>query len=435
MKRIAIILIAITAALVSCSKTEVWLDHDDPVVYLSRPGVTFNKAWMVESEEYTTELGVYLGGVRPSNQESNIKVSFEIDPSLINSYNEDVSQQYAGQVMLLPADCYEITDNSVTIPEGSVSAVIPIKIFTSRVEALGMGADDIYVVPVRLMSTTKYRLSENEEQLESLYGITLDEPMFYFWVNRDAVSSPFEISKKVIYGEEPRIENYMITSSGTNLEESYTITVEVDPSMVPSGGELLPSDAYELPQTSIVMPVGEVMTNLPVKIVNNNVAFRQNYYLPIRITAVSKYSGDPVKGILLLKVDVKNDYEWTYVSKVTIASQATGRSASNQLTKAPTSWDENTLVLTNGYYREHLGTGAWISYGQSYKLRVIPTSDINRWDVEVILDADTTVPDSFELDPDKESYYDWDNETFYLYYRWLHYGSYVYVTEFLEAQF
>lgn len=435
MKRITIILMAITALFFSCSKTDVWLDNDDPTIYLARPGVTFNKVWAVDSKEYTTELEVYLGGVRPDNQESNITVSFNVDPSLIAVYNADITQQYAGQVILLPADCYEITATSVTISKGSVSAIIPVNIFTDKVDALGMGEDDIYVIPVRLSSTSKFRLSDNEEQLESLYGINLDEPRFYFWENRDAATAPKEVSKKVIFGETSKVENYLITSYGASLKESYTLTIEVDPSMVPAGKQLLPANAYEQLATSVTIPAGEQFAKLPIKIINNNVAFREVYYLPVTITAASKYSADPVKGTLLLKVDIKNDYEWTYVSKVTISSQATGRSASKQLTKAPNSWDENTLVLTNGYYREHLGTGYYIASDQKYKLKIIETADKNRWNVEVILDATTTVPASFELDPDQESYYDWDNETFYLYYRWLHYGSYVYVTEILEAQF
>lgn len=83
MKRIAIIITAITAILFSCSKTDVWLDYDDPSVYIPRQGVSFNTAWNLDTKEYTLDLGVYLGGVRPENQNSAIEVTFAVDQALI----------------------------------------------------------------------------------------------------------------------------------------------------------------------------------------------------------------------------------------------------------------------------------------------------------------------------------------------------------------
>ena len=435
MKRIAIILITITAMLTACSKTDVWLDYDDPSVYIARNGVSFNTAWMYDTDECTVELGVTLSGVRPSNQNTDIEVSFQVDESVISVYNADITQQYSGQVINLPADCYQLQGNKVVIPSGEVDAKIPITIFTDKVEALGMGPDDIYAIPIKLTSTTKYRLSENAGQVESIYSIMLDNPRFYFWVNRNATTAPPVLGRKVIFGQTPRVENFMVTSYGLNADESYTLTFEVDPTMVPAGQTILPANAYELPSTTVTIPAGSLTAEFPVKIINDNVAFRQVFFLPITITAASKYAGDPVKGTLLLRVDVKNDYEWAYVSKASIFASQTGRSSSAQTNKAPTSWDETTLMMPHGYYREHLGTGYWISYGLDFKLKVIPTSDKNRWDVEIIVDEDTEVDASFEQNPNIESYYDWDNETFYLHYRWLHRGNYVYVDEILEAQF
>jgi len=435
MKRIAIILITIAAVLTACSQKDVWLDYDDPSVYIARNGVSFNTAWMYDNDECTVELGVTLSGVRPSNQNSDIEVSFQVDESVISVYNSDITQQYSGQVIMLPADCYQLTGNKVVIPSGEVDNKISIKILTDKVEALGMGPDDIYAIPIKLTSTTKYRLSQNAGQVESIYGVVLDNPRFYFWANRNAGSAPPVLGRKVIFGQTPRVENFMVTSYGLDAKESYTLTFEVDPAMVPAGQQLLPADAYELPVNTVTIPAGSLIADFPVKIINDNVEFRKVFFLPITITAASKYGGDPVKGTLLLRVDVKNDYEWAYVSKISIFAAATGRSSSRQTNKAPTSWDENTLMVPHGYYREHLGTGYYITSGLLFKLKVIPTSDKNRWDVEIINDDNTTVHSSFEQNPDIQSYYDWDNETFYLHYRWLHYGNYIYVDEILEAQF
>ncbi len=444
MKRIAIILVTITAVLYSCSKTEVWLDYDDPSVYIPRQGVSFNTAWNVDTKQYTLDLGVYLGGVRPENQKSDIEVTFAVDQSLITTYNNDITQQYSGQVIALPADCYQITGTKVTIPAGEVMTYIPIKIFTDKVEALGMGPDDIYVVPVKLVSTTKYRLSNNAWQNEALYGVKIDNPRFYFWLNRNAEANPSTIARKVIFGETPRVENFMVTSYGLTADESYTLTFAVDPSKVPAGQQILPANAYELPSTTVTIPAGSLTANFPVKIINSNVAFRQVYFLPVSITAASKYGGDPVKGTLLLRVDIKNDYEWTYVSKMTVQSETTGRSASYQVNKQPTSHDETTLRIQMAANNTIAGgtTGTSSTYNNKfYRLKVIPNpSDKRNWGVEIIriTDEGTTFnsPVTLELDPEKTSYFDWDYETFYLNYRWKHTdGKWIWVTEVLEAQF
>jgi hypothetical protein len=443
MKRIAIILIALTAILYSCSKVEVWLDNVDPTVYLPLEGVSINTAWMLDTDEYTLELGIYLGGVRPDNQNSDIEVSFTIDPTLITTYNDDITQQYAGQVIQLPADCYQIDGTTAVIPKGEVSIKVPIRIFTDKVEALGMGADDIYAIPVKLASTSKFKLSDNAEQLMALYGVKLEQPRFYFWVNRDATSSPVTIGRKVIYGETPKVENFLVTSYGLTADESYTLTFAVDPSRVPAGQQILPADAYELPVTTVEIPAGSLTANFPVKIINNAVAFRQTFFLPVSITAVSKFGCDPVKGTLLLRVDIKNDYEWTYISKLSITSETTGRTAAYQDNKLPTSYDESTLRIQMIRNTSIAGgtTGTSTTYNNKfYRLKMIPNpTDKRNWGVEIIRITDegtNNSPVTLELDPDKPSYFDWDYETIYLNYRWKHTdGKWIWATEILEAQF
>jgi hypothetical protein len=288
-----------------------------------------------------------------------------------------------------------------------------------------------------------FKLSDNSEQLMALYGVKLEEPRFYFWVNRDAESSPVTIGRKVIYGETPKVENFLVTSYGLSADQSYTLTFAVDPTLVPAGQLLLPSDAYELPVTTVEIPAGSLTANFPVKIINDAVTFRQVYFLPVTISAASKYGGDPVKGTLLLRVDIKNDYEWTYVSKLSITSESTGRSASYQLNKLPTSHDESTLRIQMIRNTTIAGgtTGNSNTYSEKYyRLKVIPNpSDKRNWGVEIILITDegsNNSPATLELDPDKPSYFDWDYETFYLNYRWKHTdGKWIWASEILEAQF
>lgn len=445
MKRIVLIIMTLAVLLGSCSKSDQWTDNDDPRIYIPRQGVSFNTAWMLDTDEYGMELGVYLGGVRPDNQNSNIEVTFAIDPGLITAYNDDVTQLYSGRVIELPSDCYQISGNKVVIPKGAVSAMIPIKVFTDKVELLGMGPDDIYVIPLKLVSTSKFKLLDDPLRLEALYGITLDQPRFYFYINRNAGASVAAVSKKVIFGQAPETDNYLVTSYGLTIDQSYTLTFGVDPSKVPAGQQILPADAYELPSATVTIPAGSLFAKVPVKIINDKVAFRQTFYLPVSITAASKYAGDPVKGTLLLRIEVKNDYEWNYISKMTIRSETTGRTGSYQVNKAPTSFDENILriqMITDNTIAGATQTGASsATYNNKfYRLKVIPNPENKRdWGVEIIRITDegtNNSPATLEFDPEFHSYYDWDYETFYLFYRWKHSdGKWIWAAEVLEAQY
>lgn len=438
MKRFLIIPVFLALLVSSCddTSTKIWRDHDDPRIYIPQNGVAFNTVWVLESNEYTLNYGVYLSGVRPENQKSNINVTYSVNPQLITDYNTG-GNVYSGQVQALPANCYTITGTSVTIPEGKNFASIPITIKTDLADALpkndAFGQPILYTIPLELESVSKYSLVEDASRREALVVVQLDHPRFYFWNNRNG---RVVIGRRVVYGFEPVVENFKVTSYGLKNDKAYTLTFAVDPAEVPVGGTILPADAYELPVSTVVIPAGEYEASFPVKIINDNIAFRQTFYLPVKITATSNYAADVDKGVLMLRVEVKNDYEWSYKSVITSLLTQTGRSANYSVTKAPTTHDAETIRIqmsTNG-------TNAGTSFNNKfYRLKVTPNPADNRnWGVELIRITDegtANSPADLELNPNKPSYYDWDYETFYLNYRWRSSGFWVEVTEILSAQF
>jgi hypothetical protein len=427
MKRFLIIPLLLALLLASCddSARKIWLDHDNPLVYIPQSGVAFNTVWVLESNEYTLNYGVYLSGVRPDNQKSNITVTFSIDQTLITEYNAG-GNVYSGQVQALPANCFEVTGTTVTIPEGKNFATIPIKIKTDLTDALpktdALSQPILYTVPLALESVSKYNLVTEAERREALIIIQLDHPKFYFWNNRNG---QVPIGRRLVNIDEPVIENFKVTSYGLKNDQAYTLTFAVDPTAVPVGEQILPADAYELPSTTVQIPVGKFDAPFPVKLINSEIPFLQTFYLPIRITAASSYSADDEKGVLMLRVEAKNDYEWSYSSVIVSYLTQTGRTASYTTTKAPTSVDEYTLRIqmsTNS-------TNAGSSYNNKfYRLKVIPNPSDNRnWGVELIRITDegsANSPADLELNPDKTSYFDWYYETFYLNYRWKSSGGY-----------
>jgi hypothetical protein len=444
MKKVLIILISIAALVSSCSKDNLWPDNTDPRIYIPRKGVSVNTAWLVDSKEYTVELGVYLSGVRPDNQTDNIDVVYKIDPTIITHYNNDITQTYAGVIVELPADCYEITGTKIAIPANEVSALIPIKIFTDKVLALGISLKQIkYAIPLALESSTKFDIIGDSAFKEAIYVVTIDQPRFYFWDNRNGQVT---IARKLLYGQTPAVEKYRVTSYGLPSGEEYTLNFAVNAAAVPVGQQLLPAKAYELTSASVIIPANSTEAFFPMKLINDSITFRQTYYLPVSISSTSKYIPDATKGTLLLKIDVKNDYEWTYVSKISVRSYTSGRSGSYQLNKAPTSYDKETiqlqLITNNTVAGTAAGsTGTSSTYNNKFfRLKVIPnTADSRKWGVQLILITDmgtSNSPITLEFTPGLDSYYDWEYETFYLNYRWRHTdGKWIEASEILEAQF
>jgi len=550
MKRYIIIPVLLALLVSSCDdRSKVLVNNDDPRIYIPQKGFNFNPVWNIEGNEYVLNYGVYLSGVRPESQTSNIKVTFSIKPSLIADYNAGLNT-FSGQVQALPANCYVIEGTTVTIPSGSNTATIPITIKTDLYDALpkldGLGDPIYYAIPISLESVTKYKLVEDVSRREALCAIQLEQPRFYFWDNRNGATT---IGRRVVYGQTPLTENFKVTSYGLDNDQAYTLTFAVDPAAVPPGGTLLDPSAYELPSLTVEIPEGKYDAPFPVKILNNNIPFGQSFFLPVRITATSKYSADPVKGVLLFKVEVKNDYEWSYSTLVTSLLTQTGRAANYTGTKAPLTYDAETIRLqmsvnnTNANNSDalFLPVAGWTSTGWTgdpgigfthvpgntdvlsnsntprvgfgytvtytitspssgaagtfviafggsttaavsssgtlnvaaatttanltvtplstcnrtivvrvtannsfnnkfYRLKIIPNVANNRdWGVELIRITDegtSNSPVDLELNPARHSYYDWDFEKFYLYYRWKNAsGFWIEVTEILEAQF
>lgn len=431
-------IIILLALLFSGCSEDVWLDHDKPQVYIPKNGFSINKAWLLESPDYTIELSAYCSGIRPDNRNSEIVVNYTLAPELITEYNNDITQDYAGEITELPATCYSFTSDKIIIPKGATHGEIGIKINLQKMQELGLKPNEVkYAIPVKLSAASQYILQEKEKMLGAIYCITIEEPSFYFWDNRGEDGDMKVIGRKVIYDGENEIFQHKITSLGLPAGQEYTLNLAVNKDLVPKNGVLLPENAYEIP-TTVTIPATATETFFPIKIINNNVAFKTSYYLPVSIKTVSKYSPHTTKATLLLKIDIKNDYEWNYKSLLNIESEGTQRSAGYSVTKAPTSESKEMLriqMVTNNTIAGATGTSTSSSTfnNKYYYLKIIPTDNKNKYNIEIL--KETTSPATLELIPDKESYYDWDYEKFYLFYRFKdNSGKWVNVSEILEAQ-
>lgn len=442
MKNKYYIIILLAILCMGCSQ-DVWLNNETPKVYIPKNGLSINKAWILESSEYTINLSAYCSGLRPEKQNSDIVVTFSVEPQLIDDYNNaEIQEEYSGKIVELPADCYSFADNKIVITKGKSHGDVPIKINLQKMKELGLQTNEVkYAIPVRLQSTSMYNLQENGSMLNAIYCITLDEPSFYFWDNRDISNNV--ISKKVMVNDENKNDQYQfrIVSYGLTSGEEYTLNLAVDQSLIPDGGILLPNNAYEFPAT-VKIASNAIDAYFSINMTNNNVEFGKTFYLPIVIKSASKYGPNADRSILMLKITAKNDYEWKYASKMSISLDK--RSVESAGEKSFISYSRDIVDLP--IFTEYIDLLDNWDYGAAYnyipyslRLKIIPTDNKNKHKVELIKvikdNWGYTNPSTLELDPEKESYFDWDYETFHLNYRYKDSdGNWINISEILEAQ-
>lgn len=441
MKKIFSIFAAGALMLTSC--TDIWLDHDAPQLYFGNSGCTVNDVWTIEGESYCGNLTVYCSGIRPDSKAGSVVATFAVDNSLVEHYNEDISQQYSGQVEILPESCYSLPSSmSVTIPAGSAQVSIPIEFNLDAVKAACTNPDKIYAVPVKLTSTDKYVLNSDETLTEAIYGIRINNPRFYFYNNRDGVVAA---GKKLVIGEENLPDHFYVAAYGVPMG-NYKLDVVYDPAALEKefpGSLILPESCYTAVTTEMVYKDAGNMAVLKVEYNPEGLEYGKAYYLPLTITT-AKYDVDEAYKTIFIKVEIKNEYEGTYSSRLSVEAESTGRIGTYSVTKDIVSYTDDTIemqVATNNTVAGGSATstsGATTYNDKYFRLKIIPTDNKERYNVEYILVTDkakaNNTPATFEPDPENESYYDWNGERLVLNYRWKHTdGKWINVSEILIA--
>ena len=446
-----IAIFAITA--VSCEKAEErWADNENAYIYLPQHGYTSNIVWDYEGGTYSSSIGVFASGLRPEYRKEEIKVGFAVDQALIDAYNADETQQYAGMVEKLPDNCYTISGTSVTIAAGENLASIPVTFNTSAIRSAGLDPAKLYVIPVKLTSTSKYVLNPDEELNGALYGIVFQEPTFYFKANEysTALNSAkvYAKRKKGTTEMEGTFDGQFKIASYGVPDGNYTINVAYNPeAMKPAYKDslILPQDVVTF-DSQLVYKNDHDLPLLNVHIDGSQLEFRKVYILPLTITTTSAYAPNSEKSSLFLKVELKNMYEKNYASTMVVEAEMTNRSQAYAAKKSPVSYEADIIevqIATNNTIAGAAATAASATtYNNKYmRLRVIEGDDLRHNKIEYILVTDkgtrNNSPATLEADPDAESYYDYMAEQFVLNYRWKHVAkketTFVKVTEIIQA--
>ena len=433
----------VSLAIVSCVKPEeIWEDNANPEVYFPRYGYTNQTIWAVTSGSYETYLGVYCGGLRPANQKGTIDITVAVDAALVDAYNADITSQYQGELEVLPANCYTIAGNTVTIKAGEVDAKLPIKFDVAAVKAAMTDPAKRYVIPFKITGTSKYALSADATRTQTFMQVGIQEPSFYFFCNYYGTTLE---STKLVYGTKDNVYKYDVYANGVP-DGNYTVNFKYDKAALDAaypGMEILPEDAVVIEPSSTYQD----QTNhafLKFELIPENLQFFKTYYLPISIESPD-YACDATRGTFFMTVEMKNEYEKGYKSTLMVEVPEQNRSASYSDKKSLTTYDTDIVELLMCKNNTIAGAKASqptaTTYNNKYiRIKVIPTSDKSHYDIEYIPVTDkakkNNTPDGFAAD-EGDNYYDWNEEKFVLNYKWMHVEkkdtSWVHVTEILQA--
>ena len=456
-KSIILAFIAVLAVTVSCQKPEkIWEDNANPEVFFPRSGYTQQTVWDVTSGTYDTYLGIYCGGLRPANQKSTITVTCAVDGGLVDAYNADITQQYQGELVALPSDCYSIASTSVAINPGEVDTKLPIKFNVAAVKAAAAAnPGKRLVIPLKLTGTSLYSLSADKAFTETLMEVNVSEPAFYFFCNNYGVNLE---STKLIYGTQNNKYKYDVIAEGVP-DGNYTVNFAYNPAALEEfypGMDILPEDAVSITPSSVYKDRSN-HAFLEFELFPEKLGFFKTYYLPISISSASEYGGDATLGNFFMTVEMKNEYEKTYSSTLMVSNAEYNealpnfvgdvtRSGAYSAKKSGTTFDSDVLEITlcanNTIAGATADKASATTYNNRYfRLKIVPTNDKSHYGVEYIIVTDkakkNNTPDFFEADPTRESYYDWNEEKFILNYRWKHIAkkdtNWVYVQEVMQA--
>lgn len=441
-KSLFILTLVCSLFLASCDMSSIWGDNENPEVYIVKNGFTLNDIWALSDGNYETYLGVYLSGVRPDNQKEDIVVNYELDNSIIDSYNSDITQAYAGQVEALPQGCYKVVSDHATIKKGENLGKIYIRFNVEVIRGSGLDPEKYYAIPLRITSTSKYSLSKTEGFTTAMFGVSIKEPRFYFYCNRDGVTLN---GCKLVYGSTGNKVKYDIAGYGVPAG-NYTVAVKYDPAAlvgVYDDGQVLPEDAFKLTSNKVTYQSESHRGEVEIEFFPEKIEFLKTFYLPITISDASKYVPDETYKTLFVKVEVKNEYDKTYSAVMSVHANSTNRTASYSASKNLTSFDAETVELqmcTNGTIAGADATAtSSTTYNNKYmRIKVIPTDNKSHYDVEIVLVKDkakaNNSPADLQFIPGTDNYYDWNEEKFVLNYQWKDSkGEFVEVEEIIQA--
>ena len=154
---------------ISCNTDEIYeKEQYKYVVYLlSGSQNVYTESYTLKETEPVKYFSIGIGGSKSNTEE--IVVTIETDNILLNQYNRNNFDSEASYAKVLPADRYDISSYTVTIPANPTDQYVKVPV---KVRPLGLSPDTIYFIPLAIKSVSRYEV--NEEKYNMLYRVTIE---------------------------------------------------------------------------------------------------------------------------------------------------------------------------------------------------------------------------------------------------------------------
>ncbi len=298
-------LICVTCNLLtSCSEDELY--SKDQRVYVNSGINGVLSFHLVDSPEGIIKRTLGFPVVSSRELAVDADISFKVDESLLESYNDRNSTEYK----ILPPNCYDAKNLIVKMKQGEFSSQDSVKIEITKPEEVEF--DEEYLLPLTISN-----LSTDDKGVqisENLHTIYLKIDKRYNSIGRDVsmtmIDSPIGILKNVF--------DFPVISSEV-FEADAVISFETDESLVESYNTVhktnykpLQSSCFALRNFTVNMKQGEATTQdlVEVEITKPEaLELSETYLLPFVISKVmvggSEVQADVDKNIIYLKIDKK----------------------------------------------------------------------------------------------------------------------------------
>lgn len=272
-------LLMATMLTTSC-ENDKWEEGIPGVVSVTKTGFM-----TLETFDVGESMEQQIMAVKAGLSDAATTVHLAPDPTKIDSINNAQGTNY----QLLPANCYELTESSITLPVGTKEGRTTLKYYPDRIAALSGYGTVKFILP---LVATADGLTLNQERSLSIYG--------------------FKIMRPDIRMQQEAPESFTFTASGTDPEVKAVaevlfnnqwdihLTFAAEQKDVDTYNQansthyrLLPSNAYTLDPTAPVLATGINSTSVGIKVKKGELILGGNYMLPLKLSAVSKFEVYP----------------------------------------------------------------------------------------------------------------------------------------------
>ena len=217
---------------VACNHDDIYTrEQYKTVVYLlSGTSNVYTESYTLNETEPVRYFSVGCGGSNPNQEE--ITVTLQPDnTALLDRYNKNNFDSEASYAKVLPADRYEITSYTITIPANSEEQYVKVPV---KVRPLGLSPDTIYFIPLAIKSASRYDV--NDEKFNMLYRVAIEndyarQSVTTYYTKKGTVRNQSNNGETILSGTkivQPLSSDKVRMFTGNNTQGQLTTVADIE---------------------------------------------------------------------------------------------------------------------------------------------------------------------------------------------------------------